>query len=146
MVKFKKIIAAAAAAATMGVIGLTAFAAAPLYINFSIYGNDCTGIYQFSDAGYKDTVWAQPSRVHVYKGNVSSTNRAYISVYSYDFPDYPSGRISTGQTVDHLTSAGSLPYTLYYDTDCIDDLSRKTVYLCAESGDDYVTLEGEWIP
>ncbi len=145
MKKLKKLVAAAAAVASVCAIGVTAFAAQRYYnYNFSIYGNTDTGYYQFTSACNKESSWLTPAEVLVYSGNINSRNSVAISVYNEDCLDYPGGSITDYVVADHLTTTEA--YYLEYDLRFIDDTEDKMVHLCAETGDEYVNFKGEWTP
>lgn len=112
--------------------------------NFSFDDDDHTDNRKFSSGVRKKSSWYTPAEVNVYKGNLSSQNTVYISVYASNGLDFPGERITNTAAVDHLTA--DEPYFLTYNIDQIDDLNDKTLYLCAETDDGSVTLIGEWIP
>ncbi len=118
----------------------------PFYFNFSLYGDTDTGYYQFSPPAYKNTFWNEPAEILVYRGNIDEKNTAVISVYTEDCLDYLGVRVTDYQVVDHLTTTADQTYFLKYDPRYFDPSDDHKVYLCAETGDEYVKFEGEWTP
>lgn len=132
----KRIVAAAVAAATVGTLGVTAFAASNPnnYFRFSIEGRD--DLYYGTSSGVYKSDWTNPAVVQVTYSNLSPTNRAYISVTGdKNWPE--SYVLSEEKMID-----GNGTITLNYLTNYKVPL---TVYLLATTGDN-TTFEGYWKP
>ncbi len=140
MTKIKKIVAAAAAVVGMSAIGLTAFAASANF-SFSLESRDdlyCDATFELK----KDTLWVDPARVLVTKGNVSSNNSAEIFISAN--PSWPETDIISDSK--YVTKCSATPYKLHYDTESPDLPSNWTVCLVARTGDASVNFAGEWMP
>ncbi len=136
MTKIKKLVAAAVAAATVGALGVTAFATEGFqYYKFSIEGRDDL-YYNTSSSAYKSNGWSHPAEVKVEYGNLNANNRAFLAVTGDD--SWPEDYVLS----EEVTLDGINDCIINYDKDFVVKLY---VYLLATTGDN-VTFEGEWKP
>ncbi len=136
MTKVKKIVAAAVAAATVGALGVTAFAGTNYTHDFyfSLEGRD--DLYFDISDGVRNEDWGHPAQVTIESSNLNATNRAFLSVTGD--ASWPENYVlSEEKRVD-----GNISTTLIYSGDYIVPL---TVYLLATTGDD-VEFSGTWEP
>lgn len=142
MTKAKKIVAAMVAAASVCAMSVTAFAATTYKYpySFSIEGRDDL-YYGLSGSAIKSD-WDNPAKVQIEKGNLSLTNRAYLSV-TKDF-NWPEDYILTEEVMVNSNTPYNDPIKLVYTFN--DSRFRNIkVYLLATTGDD-TTFSGSWEP
>lgn len=137
MTKIKKIVAAAIVAASVGTVGMTAFASSSdLPFDF-VFTSSETDIYEHNGAR-KDNSWDDPARVKCQAGdftNISSSRPVRFSVWDSNDPDY-SFQMTPYVTATRTDYQYSLPYTL---------IMGRFVFLYGE-GDVGTKVSGEWRP
>lgn len=144
MVKFKKIIAAAAAAVTMGAIGLTAFAAETLHAFYFDIGDE---VHEIGGSGFSNGaikhIGAPLGEALVAEGNPAPSRSEPLTLYIASYPNtLPKYRAS--EFVDYIGAADNYVKNIWY----LEGQGKVDVeyYLGAMCGEYNLKVSGVWHP